>query len=57
MINGFDIRSNIQKVRDSLGLCPQHNVLFDELTVEEHLKFFSVVSNELNGVQKIVNPY
>lgn len=27
-------------VRGSLGLCPQHDVLFDELTVEEHLDFF-----------------
>ena len=24
----------------SLGLCPQHNVLFDRLTVKEHLTFF-----------------
>ena len=27
-------------VRGSLGLCPQHDILFDELTVEEHLDFF-----------------
>ena len=24
-----------------LGICPQHNVLFDALTVEEHLWFFA----------------
>ena len=23
------------------GICPQHNVLFDNLTVEEHLWFFT----------------
>ena len=23
------------------GLCPQHDVLFDQLTVEEHLSFFA----------------
>lgn len=28
-------------VRDSLGLCPQHNIIFDDLTVAEHLYFFS----------------
>lgn len=39
-INGQDIRTNIQGVRSSLGLCPQHNVLFDELTVREHIIFF-----------------
>ncbi|XP_033100067.1 ATP-binding cassette sub-family A member 3-like [Anneissia japonica] len=40
-VNGYDIRREIEGVRSSLGLCPQHDVLFDELTVEEHLKFFA----------------
>mmetsp|Transcript_4477 Transcript_4477/g.10555 ORF Transcript_4477/g.10555 Transcript_4477/m.10555 type:complete len:2546 (+) Transcript_4477:319-7956(+) len=29
-----------QEARQSLGICPQHNILFDELTVYEHLAFF-----------------
>uniref|UniRef100_A0A182WCA7 ABC transporter domain-containing protein n=1 Tax=Anopheles minimus TaxID=112268 RepID=A0A182WCA7_9DIPT len=48
LINGHDIRTDIEGVRSSLGLCPQHNVLFDEMTVDEHLKFFS----RLKGVPK-----
>ncbi|XP_055599142.1 phospholipid-transporting ATPase ABCA3-like [Uranotaenia lowii] len=40
-INDFDIRTNIDSARQSLGLCPQHNVLFDEMTVAEHIKFFA----------------
>ncbi|XP_045462666.1 phospholipid-transporting ATPase ABCA1-like [Harmonia axyridis] len=40
-INGYDIRTQIAEVRDSMGLCLQHNVLFDDLTVREHLIFFS----------------
>jgi len=40
IINGYDIRTNIDKARQSLGVCPQHDVLFEELTVEEHLEFF-----------------
>uniref|UniRef100_A0A182PES6 ABC transporter domain-containing protein n=1 Tax=Anopheles epiroticus TaxID=199890 RepID=A0A182PES6_9DIPT len=48
LINGHDIRTDIDGVRSSLGLCPQHNVLFDEMTVDEHLKFFS----RLKGVPK-----
>lgn len=28
-------------IRQNLGMCPQHNVLFDRLTVEEHLWFYS----------------
>lgn len=40
LVSGYDIITDIENVRDSLGLCPQHNVLFDELTVHEHLYFF-----------------
>ena len=28
-------------IRQSLGVCPQHNVLFDFLTVYEHLLFYA----------------
>lgn len=42
-VNGFDICKDIKSVRDSLGICPQHDVLFEKLTVEEHLKFFAVL--------------
>ncbi|XP_033746448.1 ATP-binding cassette sub-family A member 3-like [Pecten maximus] len=41
IINGSDIRKDIEGVRQSLGLCPQHNILYDNMTVEEHLWFFA----------------
>lgn len=40
-LNGKDIRTEIDEARQSLGLCPQHNILFDELTVKEHIIFFA----------------
>jgi ATP-binding cassette subfamily A (ABC1) protein 3 len=43
LINGFDICKDMKAVRRSLGLCPQSNILFDELTVEEHLHFYTVL--------------
>ena len=43
LVNGYDIRKDIANVRSSLGLCPQHDILFDNLTVEEHLYFFAKV--------------
>ena len=43
-VNGYDIRTDMEGVRESLGLCPQHDVLFDKLTVLEHLRFFAGVS-------------
>lgn len=42
-INGNSILSNMDTIRESLGLCPQHNVLFDRLTVQEHLEFFTAL--------------
>ncbi|XP_053679934.1 phospholipid-transporting ATPase ABCA3-like [Anopheles nili] len=48
LVNGYDIRNNIDAVRSSLGLCPQHNVLFNEMTVAEHIEFFA----RLKGVPK-----
>uniref|UniRef100_A0A8D3CZN3 P-type phospholipid transporter n=1 Tax=Scophthalmus maximus TaxID=52904 RepID=A0A8D3CZN3_SCOMX len=40
-ILGRDIRSELSIIRQSLGVCPQHNVLFSMLTVEEHIWFYS----------------
>ncbi|CAI5718847.1 unnamed protein product [Peronospora effusa] len=37
---GLSITENMDEIRESLGLCFQHDVLFEELTVEEHLLFF-----------------
>uniref|UniRef100_A0A8C1VCG3 ABC transporter domain-containing protein n=1 Tax=Cyprinus carpio TaxID=7962 RepID=A0A8C1VCG3_CYPCA len=40
-INGYDIRSDMDTIRTHLGMCPQHNVLFNDLTVEEHIYFYA----------------
>ncbi|KAH0628410.1 hypothetical protein JD844_009534 [Phrynosoma platyrhinos] len=40
-ILGKDIRTELNTIRQNLGVCPQHNVLFDELTVEEHIWFYA----------------
>ena len=41
IINGRSILTDMDSIRRSLGLCPQHNVLYDRLTVREHLNFFA----------------
>ncbi len=30
LIYGRDIKDDMDKIRNCLGMCPQHNVLFDE---------------------------
>ena len=57
LVGGSDVRTDIHKVRESLGLCPQHNVLFEELTVREHLYFFGKVSKIESSVYQGVNHF
>ena len=40
-INELSVVDDIDLIRRNLGICPQHNVLFDRLTVAEHLNFFA----------------
>lgn len=43
-ILGYDIVHDMDKIRSSLGFCPQHDILYDELNVEEHLDMIAMVS-------------
>ncbi|CAL8139104.1 unnamed protein product [Orchesella dallaii] len=40
IINGYDITKDLERATDNVGVCTQHNLLFDKLTVSEHLRFF-----------------
>ena len=40
-LNGIDIFKDLDYLRHNLGVCPQHNVLFDYLTVREHLELYA----------------
>ena len=39
-IFGNDLFEEMEHVRKTMGICPQHDVLFDLLTPEEHLDIF-----------------
>ena len=47
---------NVDKFREKIGICPQHDVLFGDLNVREHLEMFAIfkgvssenVENEIN---------
>lgn len=47
-ISGYNIVTETEQARRSLGLCPQHNVLFPDLTVAEHIILYS----SLKGMSK-----
>ena len=48
-IHGFNIKTEINKVRQSLGYCPQYDVLNDTLTARETLEMYS----SFRGIPKI----
>lgn len=48
-VNDYDIRTDITEARKSLGICPQHNILFNDLTVREHIIFFCRLKGMKNG--------
>ncbi|XP_043768566.1 phospholipid-transporting ATPase ABCA7 isoform X5 [Cervus elaphus] len=37
---GHDVRTSMAAIRPCLGVCPQYNILFDLLTVDEHIWFY-----------------
>ncbi|XP_051826879.1 phospholipid-transporting ATPase ABCA3-like [Antechinus flavipes] len=47
-ISGYEISQNMAHIRKNLGVCPQHNIFFDEITVAEHLLFYA----QLKGLPK-----
>jgi ATP-binding cassette subfamily A (ABC1) protein 3 len=44
-VNGHSIQSALPQIHASLGICPQYNILFDHMTVYEHLLFCATLRN------------
>jgi ATP-binding cassette subfamily A (ABC1) protein 2 len=40
-IFGHNILTELDEIRKTMGVCPQHDVLFEHLNVKEHILFFS----------------
>ncbi|RYH21653.1 ATP-binding cassette domain-containing protein [archaeon] len=47
-VYGHSIYTHMENIRYSLGVCPQHDVLFEQLTLQEHILFFA----QLKGFSK-----
>ncbi|KAJ1554144.1 ATP-binding cassette sub- A member 1 [Cladochytrium tenue] len=48
LIYGRSVRSQMGSIRAMLGVCPQHDILFDELSAREHIELYA----GLKGVPK-----
>jgi len=40
LVYGHSIVNDMPAIRDLVGVCPQHDILFEQLTVEEHLRLY-----------------
>ncbi len=49
-ILGHSVRHDVAAARQSLGICPQQNVLFGTLTVEEHLVLYAHIKEGLGAI-------
>lgn len=57
---GIDIFKELDELHNILGICPQHDILFEKLTVEEHLVLFANLKNvpiekQSDEINKLIN--
>jgi ABC-type multidrug transport system ATPase subunit len=43
LINGLSIRDHMDAIRRSLGVCPQFDILWPDITVREHLHLYAAI--------------
>ena len=46
--------NEMNEIRKLTGICPQHDVLFDELTPREHLKFYARIRVNISQIEQLV---
>lgn len=51
-IAGFDIRKQFEKARKLVGYCPQPNLIYDTMSVEQHLYYYA----RIKGIPKKLRP-
>ncbi|KAL7139184.1 hypothetical protein ABFS83_09G034000 [Erythranthe nasuta] len=44
-VQGLDIRTDMDRIYTSMGVCPQHDLLWETLTGREHLLFYGRLKN------------
>jgi len=42
-VAGRDVNGDMANIRSTLGVCPQHDILYPDLTVREHLRMYAVL--------------
>ncbi|OUM69561.1 hypothetical protein PIROE2DRAFT_35297, partial [Piromyces sp. E2] len=53
--DGKSVSSDRNEIRKNIGVCPQQNIIYDDLTVEEHIIFYSNLKNVTVNVNEILS--
>ena len=52
---GHDVRSSLSSAFEHMGYCPQHNALWEEVTLEEHLRCYAALQGySSSGISTVV---
>ncbi len=43
----YDISEDMDSIRQFMGICPQFDILWDELTAQEHLQLFAKLKGSI----------
>ncbi|CBZ24580.1 putative ABC transporter [Leishmania mexicana MHOM/GT/2001/U1103] len=57
-VYGYSVRNELERVRQQIGYCPQHNILWGELTCRDHLEYYGKIKGlrgwELEEVLRMI---
>ena len=56
LVAGFDLSSDLSSIHQVMGVCPQHDVLWNDLTAREHLIFFARLRKVLPPFRQLRSP-
>jgi ABC-type multidrug transport system ATPase subunit len=55
-VNNLDLLRDTKAVEELVGLCPQHDILWEELTASEHIELYAYLRNyKKSEVQRLVD--
>ena len=43
IVGGYDVRSSLSQAFEAMGYCPQHDALWEPITLEEHMECYALV--------------
>ncbi|CAG8683115.1 18808_t:CDS:2 [Gigaspora rosea] len=45
LLYGYSVKNDMNQIRKIMGVCPQHDILFNDLTAKEHIELYAGIKN------------